>query len=60
MTYQNNYVKQSKAEWKKNYDHMTNQRQDFYDQEAVQCKHLYTLSVRHTQYEDCYSQEQSR
>ena len=39
---------------------MTNQRQDFHDQETVPHKHLYKLSMRHSQGEDLYFQEQSR
>ena len=37
---------------------MTNQRQDFPDQEAVQCKYLDKLSMRYPQDEDPYPQEQ--
>ena len=48
MRDQTNYVKTPKAEFKKNYDQMTNQRQEFHDQEAVQCKHLDKLSMRHS------------
>ena len=39
---------------------MTNQRQDFHDQEAMQYKHLDKLSMRYPQDEDPYLQEQSR
>ena len=39
---------------------MTNQRQDFYDQEVVQCKHLDKLSMRHPPRWRSYLQEQSR
>ena len=39
---------------------MTNQTQNFHDQEAVQCKHLDKLSMRHPQDEDPCLQEQSR
>ena len=60
MTDQTNYVKQLKTELRHNYDQMTNQRQDFYDQEAVQHNYLDKLSISYPKDEDPYSQEQSR
>ena len=36
MTNQTNHVKHPKVELKQNYDQISNQRQDCYDQEAVQ------------------------
>ena len=39
---------------------MTNQRQGFHDQEAVQHKHLDKIIMRCPQNEDLYSQEQFR
>ena len=59
-TEQTNYVMQPKVKFKRNYDQMTNQRQNFHDQEAVQCKHSDRLNMRHPQDEDPYLQGQSR
>ena len=60
MTNQTNYVTQPKAELKWNFDQMTNQRQDFYDHDAIQHKYLDKLGMRYPKNEDSSSQEQYR
>ena len=58
MTEQTNYVRQTKTELKWNYDQMTNERQDFYDHDAIQHKYLDILGMTYPQDEDPYLQEE--
>ena len=51
---------QTKTKLKWNYDQMTNQRQDFYDQDTIQHIYLDKLGMKYPQDEDPCLQEQYR